>query len=1497
MGKQRPIDLSGFDEIVKTNKPKELDLSGFDEIVKKKEDFQRGYQFGSKPLSAGSKPSQTQVDTKAPSVLLSDEQKQQREKQRIGERFETTLLNVPTEFGKVDQFMRSAKKVQDTLPQVPTIKPSTGGMVVIPQGEKIGDSLRKGDTLQDELTDKLTGKKTALQKQIESAQEAFRTVQGEDVYGEIQDAQQLDNMSPERVEAERERKGNYVKFLYNQFLDGTGSAVSGLVDVALAIDKGMPLASPLSKSGLILDYYRKNNAKGVRNFLRDNIGAEVDKGLEAKYNEGMLTGAIGGLASSAPAMLTGGMTKGLSMVAQMYDGAIQSIESRPDADQWDNDTKTLFAGTLGLIQGQLEKYGLDKVLKGGELTNVIFKKILKSAEGKKITGNILENLIDENVKGVARVFAKGGVRAVDGFASEFYTGAGQEASAIGIESLFDKVTGKPIFDTSNKTNWIGFVDRIAKAGFQEGIGGFALGGGVGMLSGISKKKVKEAQTVINEIDKQLENPDTLPEVAEVLIQRKADAQTNIDDIVDEEADNQSKMSSEDFVKSQELSKQIEKIDLALQDPNTGESVKADLESQKKAIESEIDEIIKKKPPIEPPATGGAGVEARIQEIESLLSSDNASMQETGSGNLIKEGREELVLELAELKKKSPVAGVVKPQGKQDAKKADYTKRIEKKIANASEEKNPIKKALILYEALDSATRVDTGQKENVQELLNAHLAESGLKIENVEIGTKYNETNTSLDATIAGDGIENLKVIEVLSPIIRDANGVIVKQGKVIVESSDNKKTPQVAKPTFDTEEQIIAEGQQAEADFQATDDLVTYEQKMKELEDRAKNLVPAPKDAEIGKPEEVVEVEPIRQLGTGANVYFETEKYRVNDGLKNGNVLLNIQSKTSEAPIANIEFDNANDAVIIAQELNDKFPDGVPDAILIDKYIEQLKNDLLKPQEDAVQVETAGQVPVLTEAPVGEEVEQGKPQPKAKDVAEEGVKAEEVGGDEEPIGEIVKPKSIRLNFSEEGLAKMEGLKAKDVYPTRQFFKNKSINVGLPDVGSPQFDPFISENKDNTKEEIVDLSEITPTQELVDKSGIGGKLTIGNPLIVRFNDGLFVLDGHHRISTEAFRGNTKIKADVITIDKTSKEWNQEKDDKWLTNYYRAEEQAELKAAIPNADQYLTDGKVDRAKITDAKDLKKFDEIYDKYDKLITPLLPKSETKAGSVGVGDGLDYVRNKFSESESGGKQLSDKESKILNKEVDRLIERAEKENGVKRNELKQATWKTNDGYTITEFFENGSGGTRIITPKGEEINLFDNKYKSQSGQKISYFPKAHKAVEQSLKETPKAGGDVESTLFQLAYRSHPRAEKAVNARVVATGMSKLDALKEYLDPYASVSEKGISRFEELKNQAKKAVEQSLKETPKAEPTPAKPKTEPRLKPRVETRLKFTKAIELFNDISATKGGAKKRTLSSKRRTFLEQNPSIKYIDDNWKSISKQLEDKGLLKKEGNCP
>jgi hypothetical protein len=58
---------------------------------------------------------------------------------------------------------------------------------------------------------------------------------------------------------------------------------------------------------------------------------------------------------------------------------------------------------------------------------------------------------------------------------------------------------------------------------------------------------------------------------------------------------------------------------------------------------------------------------------------------------------------------------------------------------------------------------------------------------------------------------------------------------------------------------------------------------------------------------------------------------------------------------------------------------------------------------------------------------------------------------------------------------------------------------------------------------------------------------------------------------------------------------------------RAEEQAELLKAIPNIEEARVDGEVDKAKLSEA-DRKTFDKIYEKYDKLITPLLEESATE-------------------------------------------------------------------------------------------------------------------------------------------------------------------------------------------------------------------------------------------------------------------------------------------------
>lgn len=66
------------------------------------------------------------------------------------------------------------------------------------------------------------------------------------------------------------------------------------------------------------------------------------------------------------------------------------------------------------------------------------------------------------------------------------------------------------------------------------------------------------------------------------------------------------------------------------------------------------------------------------------------------------------------------------------------------------------------------------------------LGEQGLTFEN-PLGQKFNQTRTDLDATISGQGTEELVVVDVLKPIIRlgnSNNSVVVQKGIVIVEAS-----------------------------------------------------------------------------------------------------------------------------------------------------------------------------------------------------------------------------------------------------------------------------------------------------------------------------------------------------------------------------------------------------------------------------------------------------------------------------------------------------------------------------------------------------------------------------------------------------------------------------------------------------------------------------------------------------------------------------------------
>lgn len=88
-------------------------------------------------------------------------------------------------------------------------------------------------------------------------------------------------------------------------------------------------------------------------------------------------------------------------------------------------------------------------------------------------------------------------------------------------------------------------------------------------------------------------------------------------------------------------------------------------------------------------------------------------------------------------------------------------------------------------------------------------------------------------------------------------------------------KVPPRETPTIDTEEQIIVGGQQAQVDFEATGDQGTYEQKMKELDDRANQFIETP---------EVIEA-PQRERGSHKIVKSE-DNTTLDDMTKGGQLI-----------------------------------------------------------------------------------------------------------------------------------------------------------------------------------------------------------------------------------------------------------------------------------------------------------------------------------------------------------------------------------------------------------------------------------------------------------------------------------------------------------------------------------------------------------------------------------------------------------------------------------
>jgi len=255
---------------------------------------------------------------------------------------------------------------------------------------------------------------------------------------------------------------------------------------------------------------------------------------------------------------------------------------------------------------------------------------------------------------------------------------------------------------------------------------------------------------------------------------------------------------------------------------------------------------------------------------------------------------------------------------------------------------------------------------------------------------------------------------------------------------------------------------------------------------------------------------------------------------------------------------------------------------------------------------------------------------------------------------------------------------------------------------------------------------------------------------------------------------------------------------------RQDEQDEMLEKIPNAKDFLTNGKVDRDKIDSEEGKAKFDEIYGKYDKLITPLLDNAplETKE------------KIKLKEGELSTES-------IYNKKVDENNEDFVNSS----NEFKDKAADYDDGISDSKFIEENTIEEEVdindIIPTQDK--LFEKSLNNKStgkpilikvGDKYYVEDGHHRIADKIIS----GGGKINATVYDSSLINDVESSSETN---VDEKLQKTNKVEKGLDKLRN----------EFKSKPAAKDSESSKKSPKAEPV-EEAKAEPvkEIKPEEES-------------------------------------------------------------------
>jgi hypothetical protein len=234
----------------------------------------------------------------------------------------------------------------------------------------------------------------------------------------------------------------------------------------------------------------------------NTYGFDVDKAVERAIEENAWMQGVGGLVESIPAMVTNGVTGGLSFFNMSYQGAedelAQQLAQNPEMKVSKSQMNSFLLGRAA-VEGILERVGLGNVLKGTPLlkkliTNKVLSKVIGA--GGEAGSEMFEKAVKQEIKGLERY-----IRAVAGGAlSEAETGALQQLSNEAFNSFIRDSEGKRVFE---EKAWADIANDVIYAGFLEAIGGGLMGGTIGAIqnpNAMTTKEFEQAENFVKDVN-------------------------------------------------------------------------------------------------------------------------------------------------------------------------------------------------------------------------------------------------------------------------------------------------------------------------------------------------------------------------------------------------------------------------------------------------------------------------------------------------------------------------------------------------------------------------------------------------------------------------------------------------------------------------------------------------------------------------------------------------------------------------------------------------------------------------------------------------------------------------------------------------------------------------------------------------------------------------------------------------------------------------------------